>query len=510
MFKQKVLATINRHNLLKQGERVLIGVSGGKDSVSLLYILKEIEKEYNLSLFIAHLNHLFRGQEAEGDARYVKRLGKRLSIPTKVERFDVPKFIKESRLSAEEGAREVRYRFYHKIAREIGAKKLALGHTADDNVETVLMRFLRGAGVDGLVGIPLLREEGGLVIIRPLIEVWEKEVEDYCQGLKIKPREDSSNQSLDYLRNRIRLKLLPQLRREYNLEIKESILGLVKTLRSDYDYLKEETKNAFLRVLVEESSERVSLEVKRLLKLSLSLRMRVLREAIRKIKGDLKEVDLGNVERVLTLLEEGKTSSRVSLPDKIWAEREYDYLIVFKEEKERERNDFNYRLKIPGITEIKELGIEIEANILSRFDLLVEQSRQVGREVGRIARGQHSTVNKEHKDRGPWTVDCGLRGQSTRDLEAYFDYQLVGEQITLRRRKPGDKFIPLGMSDFQKLKKFFIDKKVPQKVRDDVPVVTTSDQVIWIVGYRMDERVKVTKKTKQVLELKVVQAVHGR
>ena len=470
MFKEKVLLTINRHNLLKQGERVLIGVSGGKDSVSLLYILKEIEREYNLSLFIAHLNHLFRGKEAEGDARYVQRLGKRLSIPTRVERFDVPKFIKMSRLSAEEGARVIRYRFYHQIAREVGANKLALGHTADDNVETVLMRFLRGAGIDGLVGIPPLREEGGLVIIRPLIEVWEEEVEDYCQRLKIKPREDSSNQSLDYLRNRIRLKLLPQLRREYNLEIKESILGLVKTLRSDYDYLKEETKNAFLRVLVEESSERVSLEVKGLLKLSLSLRMRVLREAIRKIKGDLKGISLENIEGVLTLLEKGRTGKKLSLPDKIWAEREYDYLIVFKEEKERKSFDFNYRLKIPGITEIKELGIEIEANILTRApdrrDILVPQSTGVA--------------------------------------QAYFDYQLVGEQITLRRKKPGDKFIPLGMNDFQKLKKFFIDKKVPQKIRDNVPVVATSDQIIWIVGYRMDERVRVTKKTKQVLELKVI------
>ncbi|OGW14579.1 MAG: tRNA lysidine(34) synthetase TilS, partial [Nitrospirae bacterium GWA2_42_11] len=216
---KKVRDTIACHNMLRYGDSVVVGVSGGPDSVCLLYILNELKEDYNLSLHIAHLHHGFRGSEADEDVRFVQSLSKSLGVPAHIDHIDVPSYIKKTKLSKQAGAREVRYRFFNRLADDIGADKIALGHTADDQAETFLMRLLKGSGLHGLTGISPVRDR----IIRPLIDISSDEIKGYLSERDIRYRIDSSNLSPVYLRNKIRLELIPYLAKEYNPNIMDTL-----------------------------------------------------------------------------------------------------------------------------------------------------------------------------------------------------------------------------------------------------------------------------------------------
>ena len=208
MIKDEFLETIKEYKLLKKGERVLVAVSGGADSISLLQLLDSCKEKLEITLHVAHLNHMIRKGDSQLDVRYVQCLAQNLGIPITVESINVPVFAKERKMSLELAAREIRYAFLERVADKVGAQKIAVGHTADDNVETFLMRLLRGAGLKGLCGIPVKRGR----IIRPLMKIWRREIEDYVGSLKLVPRRDYTNYESKYMRNRVRLKLIPQLK----------------------------------------------------------------------------------------------------------------------------------------------------------------------------------------------------------------------------------------------------------------------------------------------------------
>jgi tRNA(Ile)-lysidine synthase len=463
MLKEKVRETIKKYGMLSPGDRVVVGVSGGPDSVALLHILKELTPQLKISLSIAHLNHGFRLNDSDRDAEYVQKLALELGLPVIVESRDVPAFIKEEGLSPENGARRARYDFFNKVVTRLKANKIALGHNADDQAETVLMRLLRGSGREGLSGIPPARElkPGSRVkIIRPLIEATREAIERYLKQNRIKTRLDASNIESVYLRNRIRLKLLPLLAK-YNPNIKSVLIRTAQVLGEEDRYL-ERIVDKHLKRIVKKESGRVTLGIIKLSSLSLPIQRRILRESLRVVKGDRFDIQLSHIDDIIGLLKaRGKAS--LDLPGNILVTKEYRRLSLgFK--KEKKVPPFKHSLKVPGITKIPEIGLSFHAKVLSKK---------------------------------PRTLKEGSKKR------AYFDYQRIKAPLFLRNREEGDRFQPLGMRGSKKLKDFFMDEKIPLKERERTSLLLSGKEIIWVVGHRISDKAKVTNKTKKVLMVEV-------
>ena len=309
-----VLDYIRNHELVTGPETLVVGVSGGPDSVCLLHLLWSLRQDLHTSLHVAHLDHMLRGSESEMDAAYVKDMAGRLGLPVTVEQQDVDSYRAANRLTLEEAARDVRYDFFDRVAAHAGANTVVVGHTLQDQSETILMRLLRGAGALGLQGMQpsMLRTSGDrdLRIIRPLLEVSRKDIEKYNRAQGVVPREDSSNVSHTYLRNRVRNHLIPLLH-EYNPRIEQALLRTADALTADSAFLDEQTAHVWKTLVTEEDrAVSLSLGVK---DLHLALQRRLLREAVKKLLGDLEDVEWKHIEKMRDAfaLQKGK---RIILP----------------------------------------------------------------------------------------------------------------------------------------------------------------------------------------------------
>ena len=460
-----MLGFTREHHLVPDRSPVLVAVSGGPDSVCLLHILFKLRDELGIELHVAHLNHQLRGADSEADARYVAELAHRLGIPAAVERRDVKSHQTQHRLSLEEAAREVRYTFLAEVARSTGARRVAVGHTVDDHVETILMHLIRGSGTKGLRGLQPSTEwqfQGNSVtIIRPLLSTSREETTSYCHHQQLTPRLDASNLSLSPLRNRIRLELLP-LMRSYNPEVTEALLRMARIARDDLDYINGQGSRLWEQI-AREKENTIVLDKERFLELPLALKRHLLRVALEKLIGSLRDIETRHIEQLIAALNK-PAGRKISLPEGLTFAIEYNrYLIgldltslspfpVIEDE---------YALNIPGETHLP--GWQVEASLFPREKITRENSV----------------------------------------LTAYFDRDKTGDRLTLRARQPGDRFQPLGMKEPKKVGEFMIDAKIPQAWRGRIPVVCSPSQILWLVGWRIDERVKVTEATKQVLRLKM-------
>ncbi|MCM8797366.1 MAG: tRNA lysidine(34) synthetase TilS [Candidatus Omnitrophica bacterium] len=304
MLLEKINQTIKKYALIKRNDRILVGVSGGPDSVTLLYALSRIRKELNLILHVAHLDHALR-KDSEKDADFVRNLAQSLNIPFTSVRLN-PRALSK-RGSLEEIARNARLEFFFKVAKRIRADKIALGHTLDDQAETVLMRILRGAGLYGLSAMLPKRKICGVQIIRPLIGVRRSEIEEFLKKKGIRARFDPSNRQDIYFRNKIRNKLLPYLEKGYNRNIREVLANMAEVLAADYDYLSSVANRALLK-----QSNRFSVE--KLKRLHPSIRRLVFRQAIAKLKGDTRRITFQHIKEIEDLLFNRPRNSIVDLP----------------------------------------------------------------------------------------------------------------------------------------------------------------------------------------------------
>ncbi|MDI6689509.1 MAG: tRNA lysidine(34) synthetase TilS [Actinomycetota bacterium] len=455
-LERKVLATIEKYDMLKSGDRVLVAVSGGPDSVALLYILTALCGELGLKLHVFHLNHMMR-KESEEDALFVQKLAERLECPSTILSFDVPAYMRKERLSPEEAAREVRYRSLEKVGREIKANRIALGHHADDQVETFLMRLLRGSGQEGLRGMLPVRGE----YIRPLIESTRDEIQEYCGEKGIEFRLDLSNLDTSYLRNKVRHQLIPALER-YNPNFKGVILKTMEILSEEQDLLDEIAEEKFNEVAVIEK-DLVKLSCKRIQKLPLAIQRRVLRRGIQLVKGNLRGIEFKHLEGILGYVSGKLPHLQMDLPGRLVALSECDALIITFKEKLKVPKVPRVLLNIPGVIDIPSLGIRIRAEF-------------------KDAKGE--IILKE-------------------DKKAYLDADKLKPPLILRTRIPGDSFRPLGMEGEKKLQDFFVDEKVPRRLRDRIPILQGKDHILWVIGYRIDDRAKVNRGTKTILKLEV-------
>jgi tRNA(Ile)-lysidine synthase len=464
---QRVLGFIRQHKLVAEGQTLLVAVSGGQDSVCLLHILYNLQSELGIKLYVAHLNHQLRGTESDEDARYVAKLAKSLSIPATIEKRDVTSYQKEHGISLEEAAREVRYNFLAEVAAATGADGTAVGHTLNDHIETILLHLVRGTGTRGLRGLqPVTRwraAERELTVIRPLLEVRREETADYCANRQLQPRQDSTNLSLAPLRNRVRLELLPLLQK-YNLQVIEALRRNAQIAADDIAHLEKEADRLFKKVAVKQG-EIVILDRKALTRLSASMQRYVLRLAIEKTAGNLKDIEARHIEELMQALRK-PAGKQISLPYGLIFTIDYDRYLLSKGRAAPPLFPAltgEYSLKIPGKTVIS--GWRVLASILEPEEPTVEDSEFV----------------------------------------AHFDYNQTGEKLMVRPRRGGDRFQPSGMNGTKTVGQFMLDVKIPRAWRGSIPLVTSGDRILWVTGYRIDERVKVTEKTKKVLCLQFKQ-----
>jgi tRNA(Ile)-lysidine synthase len=467
-LEPRVLRFIREHRLISGEPCLLVAVSGGPDSVCLLYVLTKLSEELGIRLHVAHLNHQLRGVESEADAGYVSDLSHRLGIPVTVEKREVKAYQAQQRCSLEEAAREVRYTFLAQVARDIGANQVAVGHTIDDHIETVLMHLIRGTGTRGLRGLqPRVSWQlsgGSLTIIRPLLEVSREETASYCHQHQLTPRIDASNLSLSPLRNRIRHRLLPLLK-GYNPRVVEALLRTARIAGDDLAYLDEESTRLWAEIARREGNT-VVLDKKAFLELPPALKRYLLRISIEKLIGNLKDIETRHIEEVMSALTK-PAGKRVSLPGGLTFAVAYHQYLIGQDPAALSPFpvlDAEFPLKIPGETLIP--GWRIDASVVDP------------------------------------SVVKGI-GLINKDFTACFDLDQTGDKLLVRGRQRGDKFQPLGMNQPKKLGEFMIDAKIPHPWRQRVPIVCSPSHILWVVGWRIDERVKVTDNTQKVLFLKM-------
>jgi tRNA(Ile)-lysidine synthase len=450
----RVKGTIERYRMIEPRDHIGVAVSGGVDSVVLLDILAGLRDELNISLVVLHLNHGMRGKEAERDQRFVKALSKEYTLPCFDKMVDCPAYIKEHSLSPQEAAREVRYLFFKEAIEAHTLDKVAMGLTADDQAETVLMRFLTGGGARGLKGIPPLRGP----YIRPLIDVWREELLAYAQHKGLSFVQDSSNMKQAYLRNRVRHKLLPTLR-EYNPNIKKRLLQLSQILSEDESYLEALADEVVKRIVTDDGE--ASIAIPQLLSLPLALQARVLQHAYAQLTSG-GTLGYPHINGILQMIGGAGGNKRLTLPKDLWAIQVYDTLVLRKGAETPEGITEETELKIPGRTRLDGFGMEIETAVIDK----------------RIA-------------------------PRPDPQEAYLDYHQLTLPLSVRSVSPGDSFMPLGMDGRKKLKNFFIDLKIPHAERSQIPLVISGDDICWVAGWRIDERFKVEDKTKKTLKLTI-------
>ncbi|MCR4435151.1 MAG: tRNA lysidine(34) synthetase TilS [Clostridiales bacterium] len=463
MLQKKVLETIRKYKLIEDGERVVVGISGGPDSVCLLHILKELAHELNIELFAVHINHMLRGKESDGDEKYVVELCKKLGVPLFVKSVDIRRMSREKGISPEEAGREARYAQFSRCAEEVGGAKIAVAHNKNDQVETVLMRIIRGTGPDGLAGMDFKRGR----IIRPLLGTERADIEKYCFDHSLEPRTDSSNLESLYTRNKVRLELIPYIKGLFDVNINDNIYKLSFLMRDDIDFVEDFAIKSYNQCILKCKKDEILLDPEKLKKDHPSITRRVLRYAVKNLKGNLKGIEYVHIDSILKLISENRTGAEVHLPCSLRASLTYGALSIYISKNEGEKLRFKKDISIPGRTEVEALGSLLEAEV-------VEKS------CGQFGGGQGSSQNS---------------------MIQFFDYEMLKSGINIRNRRDGDIFKPYRSNGTKKLKKFFIDSKVPRSLRDKIPLIAVDNEVVWIIGYKTSDKFKVTENTKKVLKL---------
>lgn len=324
----KVKSTIKKYNILQKHDKVLVGLSGGADSVALLYILYALREEYLLDIYIAHMNHKFRGKESDEDEKFCRDLARNLKIDISFGEADVPKIAREKGISPEEAGRQERYNFFRRIALKKNISKIATGHHRDDQAETVLMRAIRGSGMAGLGGMSPTKKMQDFTIIRPLIEISKPEIEDFIKDNDLEFRYDSSNNNVVFTRNRIRHELIPYLEKNFNPNIKEILVNMAENLRIENDFLEKFAKRKFRSMSKKDTSGEISINIKNFKRQPEAIRKRILRSALEELKGNLRRFTYQHWKEMEDLINKRPTNSVVDLPGEVKVVKDKSSLVL--------------------------------------------------------------------------------------------------------------------------------------------------------------------------------------
>jgi tRNA(Ile)-lysidine synthase len=458
MIRKQFLNTIRKFKMIEKGETILVAVSGGGDSVVLLHLLFELSKSWRLKLGVLHVNHGLRGRASDQDEVFVKRLAHRLKIPCDTTRVAIKEKAKKEGASLEAAAREARYEFFEQTAKIKRATKIVLAHSMDDQAETVLMRLMTGTGLQGLQAIRPKRKLNHAYLVRPLIEIPREEIRKFAKENAIKFREDLSNQSRRFLRNRIRLELIPFIEKDFNPQVKRALARLPHLLDVDLTFL-DKTAEAAYQKLARKKKNEIVFSKPSFLKLSPSIQFRLINRALKVLGGP--DLDFDHWNHFWELLS-GQPRFQFQLPKEIFA-------VVSSEEVRIKRagksfSSFSYSLFPDQTLYISELDLTLSCEALAK------RPRQ---------------FRKQNKN---------------------FDIlnaEKLSFPLTVRNRRPGDRFQPLGRTKPHKLKSFLIDERILREERDRLPLVLSKDTIAWVAGVRMAEPFKATPKALELVRLSV-------
>jgi tRNA(Ile)-lysidine synthase len=470
-LEDTVLETIRQNDLFAPGDKVLVAVSGGPDSLCLLHLLSRLAGQLNITVQAVYVNHGLR-PEAAREALYVKKMAAKLGLPAIIRRTDAGKLAREGGYSRQDAARRARYRCLRQAAERTGARCIVTAHHQDDRVESLLLRLLGGSGLDGLAGLRVKRRLAeNLLLARPLFHASRREITGYCRVHALRPLLDRSNLEPRYQRNRVRLLLLPWLEKEFGAHVRKTLARTCDLLTGDSELLGRLAAEQLERVILEKSLKKLILDVTGLRQLPLPLRRRVVRLAL--WLAGVERPSAVHTQAVLHLLAAARLPSGTSsLPAGFAAVREYGRLKI--EQKATvdvlETAGQAFPLAVPGNTQLPWCGQAISAEILPA-----------------------ASVRLPLVDRG----------------EAYLDLERLELPLQVRTRRPGDRMRPLGASGSRKLKKILIDKKVPHSERDLLPLVLSGERIAWVAGVDIADFCKVTAETRQVLRL-VLQNSNGK
>lgn len=463
----KLRATIHAHELVKHGDTLVVGVSGGPDSLTLLHALRAISPDLSLNLHVAHLNHQLRGAESDADEQFVAQISRELGLSHAGARWDVQTYAEENKLSIEEAARNLRYQFLVGVATRVHANAIAVAHNADDQVETILLHFLRGAGLAGLRGMAytteLATDDGRrtTTLIRPLLDITRAEIEEYCHENNLHPHSDSTNFDITILRNRLRLEVIPYLER-INPNFRQVARHSALSIADDYAYIHQNIIGIFDR-MARPTGDGFILDRKWFRALPINLQRGVLREAITRLKR-IKNVGWVHIENARKVAAESQVGAEATLPRGLALVVGYDEFTIGE------------KMPLPDIPLLLE-GNPVQLN--------------VGDEV-----------MLPESDWGVRVKEAGGSKQEADTSGLELDADKVKGNLTLRTRQTGERFVPSGMGGKHKsLHEFMINEKIPRHLRDFVPILADDEKILWVCGYRADGRAVVTPNTQKILRV---------
>lgn len=453
------------------GARLVVAVSGGPDSLALLYSLHNLASEFGYELHGAHLNHSLRGADSDADASFVEQTFRSLDIPCTVEKADVSAFRQAQKISLEDAARRLRYDFFARVADEQSADCVALGHTSDDQAETVLLHLIRGSGLAGLRGMDYQSdvEFSGvkMKLLRPLLGISRQETTRFCRALKLQPRLDVSNLSTEFSRNRVRLEILPQME-VINPAVKNSLVRLSRSVARDFSYLQSEVDSVLDSVITVQDGV-VHVDRTTFADLASSIKHHMIRRAVLLAKSDLIDLTQYHVEEMIRLMS-GQPGKFLNLPGGLQFLVSYDRGFISLIDRTP--------CPLPALT--------------GKTMLLVPGETSVGHWLVRIS-----------------IIECQGHayqfGPDIQTSESHLkfteQFAALDDELLVRTRQAGDRFQPLGMSGTKKLQDFMVDAKIPRHWRDRVPLVVTPKGIAWVTGWRIAAWARVRDDSKQALQI---------
>ena len=485
---ETVTSYIERHHLLPETGEIVVAVSGGADSLCLLHLLHQLcgaGKSYPvLRLRVAHLNHKLRGEAAARDAASVARIAANWGLPITIGEVDVPALARQEHRSLEDAARSARYRFLRQVAH---AQPIAVAHHAGDQVETLLLHWLRGAGLAGMVGM-LPRQQN---IIRPLLEVSHTETVAYCRLHGIVPVEDASNTDPLFLRNRIRHELLPLLE-SLNPGIRATLLRAAGVMSVDAGWIEEQVDACWPGVVIAEHDTGMRLSLKALLVLPLSIQRHLLRRVTARLCAGQSPLELRHYMLIEDLLHRKNTGEKLvlDLPHRLLIARAADQILFERLQVDVTQNTLPAQvensaalLPIPGSVPVPGTPWLAVAETLP----------------GELLQKVRSALSRED-----WPVVWQLL-PSTNDV-VYVDADTIGPSLEVRARRPGDRIQPLGMAHEKKVQDVLVDKHIARADRSRIPLFLSASHSVWLAGVCLDDRVRLTSGTRRILRLSITSA----
>ncbi len=455
MIISKVKKTVKKYSLLERGDKIVVALSGGPDSVALMDVLAKMAPEMDLQIIAAHFNHELRGRESDEDEIFCRQLTEKYDLPFHARRMD--RSLRKRGESPEDFYRRQRYLFLQEAAEKFKAQKVALGHNMEDQAQTILMRLLQGSSLEGLKGIPLLREGR---FIRPLIEISRPEIMEYLKKNNLVYRQDSTNKNTQFLRNKIRIKLIPFLKKEFNPRLENSLAQTAEILRRENDFIKNFVAQALQSDYIRVNDGSYRVDIGWLRGLHPAIRFRLLKSFLETLKPEEKRFSFAHVEALDKIIGNQKTGKKLNLPGMLSAFIEYNHLFLENKRDNLFKRNYEYPLAADGVFFIREKNINLFLQKVKREDV------------------DYSSQNK-----------------------IYLDLDRLSPPLCIRNRRNGDWFEPLGMKGSKKIKDYFIDRKIPRRLRDSVMLLADSLSVVWIEGMHLSERAKITDNTINVLEI---------